>query len=230
MRTLLALVLALALLVAPVFAEPVGAAIAAESTLPQYQVSPASTTVYAGLIKEINLTVQKLTDWWAGVVGNIVGGTAVLGTGTNVFFDWTLTNPTVNVVVFASDQDINWDTVNQGVTTAYIQGIISGWTPSADESFENTYLAETAAGDECNFAEAALGLPELNANYVDLPKGSSTWRVCAYTAQDTAATPNNELVFVAEVNADQTWAGGTYDFAALLPATTTGTVYYVYTS
>ncbi|NPA76742.1 MAG: hypothetical protein GXN93_03235, partial [Candidatus Diapherotrites archaeon] len=141
---------------------------------------PASTSyeqnVNAGYVYNIEVNVESVTQYWAGIMGT-VNEKAVLGDSSgNKLYTWNVTKSGYVFLVAGKDPtNVAWSSLDGNVTTTDVvnDGIWSA-APSTGQTFEDTYQVATS---ECNAVNTALGINPTNApDYLTL----GSWTTCAY--------------------------------------------------
>ena len=221
MVRMLGLLLALAVFVVPYVAAlttPTEANVV-QGAAETYTTTPAdqNVSVVAGNVYQTDISVESLTQWWAGLYGTITE-TVVLGSGTSKFYEWPVSTIT-GYVYITTGTTVDWANASTTVSTTEVNTALGGaWNPGADENFEATFEVNTAvAGNYCSDANAPFTLTYDNT-------GTGTWPTCAYWD-----SLNSVLILEAKINQGGTsFKGTTVDYQALVPATTGGVTYYIW--
>ncbi len=213
-------VLALALLVAPfVFAAPTSVQNVSEGTAETYTptIVDNNTTIAAGYVKEVNISIENVTGYWAGIYGNLTQSYVLADAAGNIFYKWNVANLTGHVLL-ATAADVNWNGLTVPVTTADVNAAVwkASTYPPTDENVESTFATQDTTGSVCYVA---------NAYYVNTydNTGAAVWPTCIIKDNQ------GNIVFDAPIRQDQNSFNGTkVDYQALVAATSTGTTYYFY--
>ena len=181
-------------------------------------------SVQAGNTYETNLSVEQVTQYWAGLYGNI-DENIILGSGSAKFYQWPVT--TVGGYVYAATgSTIDWANLSTTVTTSDVNAAIyaqtnTSWTPDSDETLEATFSTQDSSGTYCSEVNAYYTL----TNSYDGTNYTPTWPTCVY--KDAT---NNQVVFESKVtNNGTSFKGTTVDYQTLVPALSgTGVTYYIF--
>jgi len=209
-------------------ATPVEANVTSATDMGTYNatVTNPEQNVNAGHVYNITVDVESVTKYWAGIIGT-VNETAVLGSGSNKLYSWTLSKGGYVFLVIGNDPtNVNWSGLDGGVSTSDFT-TLGVWSadPGSDQDFEATY---SSASNQCDSINTELGISPTNApEYVELNSMDATpvtWTTCAY--KDA-----NNVVFGVNVASGTAFDGSsTVDFESVVPAKDDGTAttYYIY--
>ena len=230
------LALALIVIAAPAFAAPTAATGTSSTVLPDYTITAnQNVDVNAGKVYEVDVNVESITKYWAGIIGRI-NETVVLGSDTAKLFTWSITPAGVLYWVTkaaGATGDVNWASLDGDLTTTAIDTILGGWSPTTAENYEATFAnVSSAAGGECNFAINNLGITPTNyPRYVQLDNnaGTPTWTTCGFLGDDTVGGADTVAVFAVNVVSDTAFNGSAADYETMVPAKDgVATTYLVY--
>ncbi|MDN5367175.1 MAG: hypothetical protein PWQ11_586 [Candidatus Diapherotrites archaeon] len=219
----LILVLALVVMASAVMAAPVGASVTAGADQSDYTVSAGTAGVNAGQIREVNITVQTPSNWWAGFMGTITEK-EVLGnlSASQIMYEWTLSAPNSGWVYITNNTAFDWANTATA-TTADVNAQI--WQAA---SIPNDVNVETTFRGSCS--GAGHGTIPVGAGAVTTNDGTGNpyWETCIF--KDAT---KGYIAFAAAVDTEGHTAfnGVTVNYQALVaakPAASGGATYYFF--
>lgn len=211
----LILALALVVMASAVMAAEVNVDITVGGSTTYTDTTEANTSVTAGYVHQVDITVKSATGYWAGIYGT-VSGQYVLGDETSNLFTWTVSQPSGYILIalvstpnFASLATVG----NASELYTYIRNDLPSWSPDADQNVDQTFT--NSVDTDCNYA--GLGAT-LSAHVEGNWMGKGYWPVCAYT-------DGTKAVFASPIDPNGVAYDGTtsVDYEAIVPAETGGT-------
>lgn len=212
-----ALILAVALAALFVSGAPTGAS-TVNGTQQRAPDSAAGTAqVEAGNISQTNLTGNTVTTRWAGFYGEVSGGILLGDSSNNIFYQWTVTDPTGSYVFAANGTVSDWTQSN--IIAGNVSHMPSYLTESAGDNFTNTFTTQNW------FNSTSLSI---NNTYY-----ATTWQngtqLANFTTYALQTADNSTLIWAGSVVSDATaFRNETTDYQILAPADTTEQTYYFY--
>ncbi|RME31335.1 hypothetical protein D6789_03090 [Candidatus Woesearchaeota archaeon] len=174
-------------------------------------------TIEAGNVTNTNLTGNTITTRWAGFYGEVSGGILLGDSANNIFYQWTVSDPTGSYVFAANGTVSDWSSAN--IKEANVTDMASYLLESAGDNFTNTFTTRQW------FNSTSLSI-------------NNTWT--ATTWQNGTQTTNfTTYALKTADNSTMIWAGSvvsnavafkneTTDYQILAPADTTAQTYYFY--
>lgn len=152
----------------------------------QEQSSPGQVTTQGGNITTVNLSAYQITGKWAGFYGNISGDIRLADSSGNIFYRWTVSDPTGSVVYVCSGTVNDWTTTN--IQPLYsTDSLLPSFLKSGVDSFNVTFTLQE------QFTSASLTINNVNYTYTYSNNNPGT------TFKTYALKANNENVLI--------WAG-----------------------
>lgn len=109
--------------------------------------SSGTANLTGGNVTAVNVTGNQITGRWGGFYGNISGGIQLADSGSNLFYEWTVTDYTGAYVYVANDTVSDWASLQEATNAnqpTYIQSAAAdNWTNTftASEAFSSSSLS-----------------------------------------------------------------------------------------
>lgn len=211
------------LLVVPFALAAPSAADITAGTAESYTYTPTTTTtsVNGGEVQEVNVSGSVVTSKWVGFYGQVSGSILLGDSSGNVFYQWTVSDPTGAVVYAANGSVSTWDTTNIQPLYASDAGWLPSFMLSGADSFNTTFVNQET------FTSNSLTINSVN--YTTTWQGGS--QGTDFKTYALKAVNDNAIIWAGKAVADKTaFNGNTADYQILagvnsLSGTTT---YYFY--
>lgn len=217
-RTFLTLVAAFFLVTSMVLAAPTGGGVDVGASVRYTEGIAGNNTIIAGNITAVNVSGNTITTRWAGFYGEVSGGILLGDSTDNVFFQWSVTDPTGSWVYAANGTVSDWSSSN-------IIALNSSFLPSyllqdSGDNFTNTYNWSGS------FNSSSLDVANCPYTY--------TWQNgtqgAAFATYGLQTADNSTLIWAGAVgsNLESFDNTSTTDYQILAPAVTGGQQYFFY--
>jgi hypothetical protein len=165
-----------------------------------------------GNVTQVNISGTQITGRWGGFYGEIEGGLQLSDSGSNLFYEWTVSDYTGSVVFAATGTVSNWTAVAAGAVgdqPAYLQVV-------AADNFTNTFASTEA------FNSSSLNIPDVPFVETFDSTNSSAWKTYALSAD------GENLYAALAVDGGDGFDGSAIDYQLLAPADSGLTSYSFY--
>lgn len=181
-----------------IMAAPVGASVSA-GTQERYEPSPESLTTQGGNVTEVNVTGYSITSKWAGFWGNVSGGIKIADSSNNVFYEWTVSDPTGGVVYVCSDAVSDWSSSN--IQPVYADdSLLPQFLREGSDAFNFTFINQET------FTSPSLSIA--NTNY------TTTWQAGSqgtdFKTYALKSVSDSVLIWAGKIKVGETFKGGAY--------------------
>ncbi len=208
-------------LLAAAFAAPTGASVTAGTQERWAGTSAGTVTTEGGNITQVNVTGYTVTTKWAGFWGEVSGGIRLADASGNVFYEWTVTDPTGGVVYVCNGTVSDWSSTNIQALHEW-DSIMPAFLLEGNDAFNNTF---TNVG---TFNSPSLSIANVNYTYT-WQNGAQGTTFATYALK---AVNENVLIWAGNVQNDQSSFKGTptadYQVLAGVNDPTGTTTFYFY--
>ncbi len=199
LTTLAVMILTIAMVSYVALAAPTGATATTASQGSAPAGTAGTTTATGGEVVQSNLSAYQSTDKWVGFFGEVSGDIRLADSSNNIFYQWTIADPTGGVVYVTNATVTDWSAAN--IQPLYANdSIMPSFLITGTDSFNNTF---TLVG---TFTSPSLSIS--NVNY------TTTWQAGAqgttFKTYALKSVADKALIWAGNVVADQTsYQGGT---------------------
>ncbi len=204
----------------PALAAPTGASV----TVGEQETAPESTagtvTTEGGNVTAVNVSAYQVTGKWAGFWGTVSGDIRLADSTGNVFYKWTISDPTGGVVYACTGTVSDWSSSN--IQPLYASdGYLPAFMLEGTDSFNNTFTQQGT------FDSPSLSISQVNYTYTY--QGGNPGSDFATYALRTS--DGSVLIWAGKIKAGaSTFNGNTGDYQILAGVTSesTPTTFYFY--
>ncbi|MEM5826005.1 MAG: hypothetical protein QW480_00330 [Candidatus Aenigmatarchaeota archaeon] len=120
--------------------------------------SPGQVQTQGGNLTYVNVSAYQITGKWAGFYGNISGDIRLADSSNNIFYKWTISDPTGSVVYVCTGTVSSWTTAN--IVPLYANdNLLPSFLKSGADSFNVTFTSQE------QFTSASLTINNVNYTY-----------------------------------------------------------------
>ena len=180
-------------------AAPTGASATTASQGSAPASTAGTTTATGGEVVQSNLSAYQSTDKWVGFFGEVSGDIRLADSSNNIFYKWTIADPTGGVVYVTNATVTDWTAAN--IQPLYANdSLLPDFLITGTDSFNNTF---TQSG---TFNSPSLTIS--NVNY------TTTWQAGAqgttFKTYALKSVTDKAMIWAGNVVSDQTsYKGGT---------------------
>jgi len=220
--TLLLIATSLSFLVILSFAlaAPTGASVSAGAQETAPAQNPGTVSTQGGNVTAVNISAYQVTGKWAGFWGNVSGDIRLADASGNIFYRWTISNPTGGVVYACNGTVSSWTSTN--IAPLYASDtLLPSFLISGTDSFNYTFTSQET------FTSPSLSIA--NANYTYTYSNSNPGTTFKTYALKAAA--EKVLIWAGKIAAGGTTFKGTvgdYQILAGVTSQTSPTTFYFY--
>ncbi len=206
---------AISLFAVMALAQPTGGATSVGTAESWTGTASTSTATEGGNITELNVSGYAQTGRWAGFWGEITGGFRLADSSAEVFYEWTISDPTDAVVYAANGTVSNW----AGVVAAGVGDMPSFLTTAATDNYTNTFDNTEL------FTSASMSI--ITTPYASTWQNGAQGVLKTYALKDGA---DSDIIWAGKAISDAQafQAAGTVDYQILVPADSTPITYNFY--
>ncbi len=212
------LVLFAVLLLPMAFSVPANATVSA-GTSERYPeaTTPGTVTAQAGNVTQVNVSSVQVTGKWVGFWGEVSGQIVLGDSSGNIFYQWTISDPTGAVVYVCNDTVSDWSTLQPLYANS---SVLPDFLITGTDSFNNTFKYQET------FTSPSMTINNVNytLTWQNGAEGSD-FKTYALYANESATTGKIILVWAGLVNANKpSFKGGTItaDYQVLAGVNTEG--------
>jgi len=140
------------------FAAPSGASVTpgSQETAPSQDAGTVQTE--GGNVTPVDVSAYQVTGKWAGFYGNVSGDIRLADSSGNIFYKWTISDPTGGVVYACNGTVDNWASSNLAPLYAS-DGYLPSFLITGTDSFNNTFTQQE------NFGSPTITVNNVNYTY-----------------------------------------------------------------
>lgn len=153
------LMLSLSIITSVSLAAPTGASVTQVGNQERGQEGTAGQiSTQGGNLTTVNISSYQITGKWAGFYGNVSGDIRLADGSGNVFYKWTISDPTNSVVYVCTGTVSTWTTSN--IVPLYsTDNLLPSFLKSGADSFNRTFTTQE------QFTSASLTINNVNYTY-----------------------------------------------------------------
>lgn len=180
-------------------AAPTGATLQTGTASSMSTASATSASIQGGQVQEVNVSGYTVTGKWAGFFGQVSGDVRLGDSSGNIFYKWTVNNPTGSVVYAVTNGTVS-DWTGTNIVPLYgNDAILPSFLTTGADSFNNTFTQQET------FTSSSLNIN--NVNYTTTwESGSQGSNFKTYALK---ASSEGLMVWAAKAVSDTTGYDGT---------------------